>query len=133
MRATLHLDTFDSINAVSYAILWLDAELLKWSREAHAGMTLPEWGTLRSDGRNTYIYGSFGTRPACVLEGLELGKSGSPFEGESGRALGYPKGSTNPKAGHWHVQCVDNEHLSPEFSIFADYQPTGTAHLTRPE
>ena len=47
MRITLHLDTFDT-DPFAYAILWLDDQTLKWSREGHAGLALPEWGTLRT-------------------------------------------------------------------------------------
>ena len=31
MRLTLHLDTFDRVNPMAFAILWLDNEKRQWS------------------------------------------------------------------------------------------------------
>lgn len=119
MRITLHLDTFDN-DPCAYAILWLDDKSLRWSREAHAGLTLPRWGLLRSEPDGTLISGPSGTRPLSMLEGLSIGRHGGPLEGETGRACLYAIGSIVQASGHWHVQCVDNENTEPEFSVFAD-------------
>jgi hypothetical protein len=120
VRITLHLDTFDRLNPWAYAILWLDDESLKWSREAHVGLTLPEWGTLRMEGDRTLVCGQFGGDLLCVLEGLELRKQGGPFEGEVGLARSYTNNSKKSEPGHWHVQCVDTQVTEPEFGIFAN-------------
>ena len=125
MRITLHLETLDRVNPAAYAILWLDDTSFKWSREAHLGLALPAWGTLRTDAGNTLICGPFDTQPLCVLEGLALGKQGGSFDRETGRAHLYPRDEANAKSGHWHVQCVDCEHIEPEFGIFAD-EPSGS-------
>lgn len=118
MRITLHLDTFDT-DPCAYAILWLDDQSLKWSRESHAGLTLPEWGTLRTEAGSTRICGSSARQPLFTLEGLALGKQGGPFEGEDGLVHRDSPDSTSPASGHWHVQCVDTESIEPEFGIFA--------------
>ncbi len=121
MRITLHLDTFDT-DPCAYAILWLDDNSLKWSREAHLGLTLPACGTVREAPRRTLICDSSGTQPLCMLEGLELDKNGGPFEGEVGRAHWYIPETAKRMLGEWRVQCVDHETNQPEFGIFADDQ-----------
>jgi len=119
MRITLHLDTFDA-DPCAYAILWLDDNSLKWSREAHAGLTLPEWGILRTEPNGTLICGPGGMEPLCALDGLTFGNNSGPFEGEAGRACWHSPECTNRMSGHWHVQCLDGEHIDPESSMFAD-------------
>ncbi|WP_353890359.1 DUF3564 family protein [Paraburkholderia caribensis] len=37
--------------------LWLDNAAQKWSREDHAALQLPDWGTLQVDARGTLICG----------------------------------------------------------------------------
>lgn len=119
MRITLHLDTFDT-DPYAYAILWLDDNSMKWSREAHQGLALPAWGTVRKESDKTVIGDSSGTALLCTLEGLELGTSGGPFEGEVGRAHWADEQSANRMLGQWHVQCIDHETTQPECGIFAD-------------
>jgi hypothetical protein len=119
MRITLHLDTFDA-DPCAYAILWLDDQSLKWSREAHAGLALPAWGILRTQAKGTLICGSPKTRSLFLLEGLQLGKHGGPFEGEAGTVHWCGPESAKTESGHWHVRCTDSENIHPESSLFAD-------------
>ncbi|WP_309249665.1 DUF3564 family protein [Paraburkholderia sp. CNPSo 3274] len=70
MRITLHLDTFDRIDPNAYAILWLDNETYRWSREGHAGLQLPEWGMLRVETRSALVCDQHDARPLFILEGL---------------------------------------------------------------
>jgi uncharacterized protein DUF3564 len=120
MRITVHLDTFHCAVPSAYAILWLDLEARKWSREGHAGVELPEWGTLESAGTDTRITGQHAPQALCVLEGLDLSRRHAPFEGESGRALWYRHAHHAPVIGQWHVQCVDRTPSAPEHGVFAD-------------
>lgn len=55
MRITVHLDTFECSTA-AYAILWLDRESGKWSREGHAVIDLPEWRTLEYSRGSTRVW-----------------------------------------------------------------------------
>ncbi len=119
MRITVHLDTFDRVNPMAFAILWLDMDARKWSREGHMGLDLPEWGTLEVDAHNTLIRGGHGTRPSCVLEGLDLDGESGPFEGETGVAQWCGGASRSAASGHWHVQCIDQETAQPEHRVFA--------------
>ncbi|MFM0551190.1 DUF3564 domain-containing protein [Paraburkholderia sediminicola] len=119
MRLTIHLDTFDRVNPMAFAILWLDNERRQWSREGHMGLDLPEWGALQVDCGNTLVCGPHDSTPCCVLEGLDLNTSSGPFEGETGRAQWCADSGRSLITGHWHVQCVDNENTEPEDGIFA--------------
>lgn len=119
MRITVHLDTFNQLDPSSYAILWLDEQLHRWSREGHMGLTLPEWGTVRIRQTDTMICGPHDTRPLCVLEGLGLAKHRAPCEGETGRAVWHGEKSALPAAGHWHVQCVDEDTRQAEHGVFS--------------
>lgn len=120
MRLTVHLNTFDRLNPCAYAILWIDKESSKWSREGHVGLDLPESGTLDADSDGTLIHGSNNSRPLCVLEGLDLNTvGGGPFEGEVGCAQWCSDDGLAPVSGHWHVQCVDQEFAQPERNALA--------------
>jgi hypothetical protein len=107
MRITVHLDTFDYPDPSVYAILWLDTQARKWSREGHAVIDVPEWGVLTPHRPGTRVAGPHGGRTLCELEGLDLCDPDGPFEGESGRALWHCHGHPTPVIGKWHVQCVD--------------------------
>ncbi|ALP67110.1 MULTISPECIES: DUF3564 domain-containing protein [Paraburkholderia] len=119
MRITVHLDTFQCAD-VAYAVLWLDRESRKWSREGHAVIDLPAWGALTYPQRNTRIHGAGHDRAICELTGLNLGSPASPCEGESGQALWYRHAHHAPIPGKWHIQCVDNAESDPENGVFAE-------------
>ncbi len=44
MRITAHLDRYDRHNPDACAIVWLDTQSGKWSREGHVGAGVPPWG-----------------------------------------------------------------------------------------
>ncbi|AJZ59104.1 hypothetical protein OI25_3479 [Paraburkholderia fungorum] len=119
MRLTVHLDTFDRVHPMAFAILWLDKDTRQWSREGHQGLDLPEWGALHVDCGNTLVCGSHDATPVCVLEGLDLNDCNGPFEGETGRAQWCAERGRILMTGHWHVQCIDNEQAEPEHGLFA--------------
>ncbi len=119
MRLTVHLDTFDRVNPTAFAILWLDKDTRRWSREGHMGLDLPEWGSLHMDGGNALVCKPDDASPYCILEGLDLNAGPGPFEGETGRAQWCSNEGGTRMSGHWHVQCVDNDRAEPEHGIFA--------------
>jgi hypothetical protein len=119
MRVTLHLDTFDQLAPGAYAIVWIDKEAGKWSREGHAGVELPEWGRCRSTQGTTCLVAGSGGADLCTLEGLDLIAREGPFEGEHG-SVQWHGDVRGPVAGSWHVQCVDETSCDPEEGLFAD-------------
>ncbi|NML31196.1 DUF3564 domain-containing protein [Paraburkholderia antibiotica] len=119
MRLTVHLDTFDRVHPMAFAILWLDRNTRKWSREGHFGLDLPEWGVLHMDCGNTLVCAPHCTVPVCVLEGLDLNATDGPFEGEVGRVQSCAERGRSLMTGHWRVQCIDTEPSEPENGLFA--------------
>lgn len=124
MRVTVHLDSFDRLARSAYAIVWIDKESGKWSREGHAGIDLPEWGRYRRtpDGTCLVAGEAAGEMPGdlCTIEGLDLAAGDGPFEGEDGSVHWNARTETGPLAGHWHVQCVDDDGSEPEEGLFAN-------------
>lgn len=120
MRVTVHLDSFDQLDSSAYAIIWIDTKAKKWSREGHAGVSLPEWGQCRSSPDGASLLACEDQQEVCTLEGLELGAKDGPFEGECGRVRLRSRVSAEPLEGHWRVQCVDESLPTPEEGLFAD-------------
>ena len=116
MRITIHLSTFDELNPCAYAIVWIDRDARKWSRESHFGLDLPTWGIVTSQRGVTRLCSPRADEAICELTGFDLGSDEGPFEGETGGAQ-----LCGVKArGHWPVQCVDEEATLAENSVFAD-------------
>lgn len=116
MRITIHLSTFEDINPCAYAIVWIDRDAQRWSRESHFGLALPIWGTVRSQPGVTVLCAPHDGTPLCELDGLELNGESGPFEGETGSA----QWCSDHARGHWHIQCIDDAVALPENSVFAD-------------
>ena len=119
MRITLHLDTFERLSPNAWGIVWIDKEAGKWSREAHAGLALPQWGRYRSTQGSTWLAAGEEGAEFCRIEGLDLAAADGPFEGEHGRVQWHGS-AQEPVAGNWHVQCVDETVCTPEDGLFAD-------------
>lgn len=117
MRLTIHLSTFEDTHPCAYAIIWIDRDTLRWSRESHFGLDLPEWGIVRAHRDATMLCGPHDDAPLCELDGLDLVDETGPFEGEAGSA----QLCGDKACGHWHVQCIDENLALPENSLFADY------------
>jgi hypothetical protein len=134
MRITVHLDAFDHAAPATYAILWLDKAARRWSREGHAGIDFPAWGTLVLDHGRTSVMTQDGMQSLCMLDGLDLSEADGPFEGETGIVSCIPDGMSclsdgvdgigprvdSPEHGQWHVQWVDPNDPVAESSVFAD-------------
>jgi hypothetical protein len=120
MRITIHLDSFDRLDPCAYAIVWIDKETGKWSREGHTGVEIPEWGEYRATPGGTGLFEEGERLALCTIEGLDLAAHEGPFEGETGRVQWHACNCTEPVTGSWHVQCVDETNCNPEESLFAN-------------
>jgi hypothetical protein len=118
MRLTVHLDTFNRVNPMAFAILWLDKDTRQWSREGHFGLDLPSWGRLHVDCGNTLVCDPQSDLSLCVLEGLDLNQPEGPFEGEIGRVQWCADRNAGLATGHWRVQCIDTDQIEPENGVF---------------
>ncbi|KIG03714.1 DUF3564 family protein [Caballeronia concitans] len=119
MRITVKLDGFEGSQNAAYAILWLDKESRRWSREGHQALEVPDWGGLRSGSNGTMICDQHTEQPICVLEQLDVDAPGGPDEGLAGRVVWYVDASRKESAGRWHVQCIDRAQIKAEHSVFA--------------
>ncbi|WP_248323794.1 MULTISPECIES: DUF3564 family protein [unclassified Caballeronia] len=128
MRITLKLDAFDHAAQPAFAVLWIDRERGRWSREAHERVELPAWGTWESAREGTLLRDSGSITPLVLLHGLVLAAlpktTGVPREMQQGRAESLAsRGSSSTPAkvfGHWHIQCIDCETTVPEHELFSD-------------
>jgi len=120
MRITVHLDSFDRLDPTAYAIVWLDRDTGKWSREGHASIALPPWGCFDIADGDARLSDATDRHTLCVLEGLRFGPDAGPFEGEEGTANWRANALAEPAAGRWHVQWIDDSEAVPEHGLFAD-------------
>lgn len=128
MRITIKLDALNQETESAYAVLWLDKERGRWSREAHDRIELPTWGTWEVTPCGTLLRGPDTSAPVAMLEGLELAALKAAFRAadvmasQCGRALVFGSGESNAHGGawYWHIQCVDSESTIAEHEIFSD-------------
>jgi phage baseplate assembly protein gpV len=119
MRITVKLDGFEGPQSAAYAILWLDKESRRWSREGHQSVEMPDWGALRCGANGTIICCQKDQHTYGVLESLDVDAPGGPCEGVEGRVVWYSDGAGPQAQGRWHVQCIDREQIKAEHSLFA--------------
>ncbi|KAK45589.1 hypothetical protein BG58_16505 [Caballeronia jiangsuensis] len=153
MRITIKLDAFDHTSDSAFAVLWLDRENGRWSREGHDCLDVPTWGTWKSTSSGTQLFGPDASNAAFTLHGLRLGTPrsmhtavGAPeatahkeWESQKGRADYFGcDASSEPRSlssGHWHVQCIDRESTIAEHEVFSDEPDTindGSARAGNP-
>jgi hypothetical protein len=116
MRITIHLSMFDELNPCAYAIVWIDRDARKWSRESHFGVALPKWGEVDAQPGAARLCGPHDGSAVCELHDFDLETADGPFEGETGEARWCGENAR----GHWYVQCIDTEATQAERSLFAD-------------
>jgi len=128
MRITIRLDAFDHAAESAFAVLWIDRERRRWSREGHDRVELPAWGTWESACDGTLLRDPDTSAPLLMLHGLALqaatGTMSALEETQRGRAQYLPARGPNATpahdAGHWHIQCIDRETTVAEHELFSD-------------
>ncbi|WP_250536111.1 DUF3564 family protein [Caballeronia sp. AZ10_KS36] len=128
MRITIKLDGFDHAAQSAFAVLWIDRERGRWSREAHERVELPAWGTWESAPEGTLLRDSGTFVPLVLLHGLVLAAlpkaTSVPEPMQQGHAdyLASRGSRATPAklSGHWHIQCIDCETTVPEHELFSD-------------
>lgn len=120
MRITVLLDSFDCLDSSAFAIVWVDTETEKWSRESHHGVNLPTWGGWSiTRGGVTLFEGETPQKTICTLEAFQLATD-CPRENDIGRARWHIHTDGTTFIGRWQVQYVDKSETHPEESLFAD-------------
>jgi len=72
MRLTILINGSDPTVNHDYAVLWLDTDEHRWSREAHEGIDLPPWGELHDTDGVTKLCDPSTNAPLCTLSGLQV-------------------------------------------------------------
>lgn len=128
MRLTILINGPDPTVNHDYAVLWLDTEEHRWSREAHSGVDLPEWGKLEAYGTKTVLAGSASTEPLCVLHDLWIRQHGE-LSGADGMATlaQLPQSKT---IWHWRLQAVDRTQVRAESALFAGDESARSSTLS---
>jgi len=128
MRITIKLDAFDHAAESAFAVLWIDREGGRWSREGHDRVELPAWGRWESTFDGTLLCDPDTSAPLLMLHGLALqaatGAMSALKETQRGPAEYMPARGPNTTAahdaGHWHIQCIDRETTVAEHELFSD-------------
>ncbi|MFP3646396.1 DUF3564 family protein [Paraburkholderia sp. SIMBA_054] len=116
MRLTILINGPDPTVNHDYAVLWLDTGEQRWSREAHAGIDLPEWGEIHYSGDATVLSGSAG--PLCVLHGLRVNRREEVSCADGTVTLSH-EASYVRIAWHWRLQAVDRTRTHADSALFA--------------
>ncbi|WP_063625117.1 DUF3564 family protein [Paraburkholderia mimosarum] len=118
MRLTILINGPDPTDNHDYALLWLDTEERRWSREAHSGIELPEWGEIENRGTETVLVGSASPAPLCVLHGLQVSRH-QEVSGAGGLATLAHEVDPARTDWHWRLQAVDRAQVRAESAVFA--------------
>jgi hypothetical protein len=118
MRLTILINGSDPTVNHDYAVLWLDTEERRWSREAHDGIDLPPWGELHDDNDGvTRLCAPSADTPLCTLRGLHVDRRQRVSSAQGFAA--WESGRTRvPMSGFWRLQAVDRMPVHAENSLF---------------
>jgi hypothetical protein len=122
MRVTIKLDAFDHADSDAFAVLWLDRETQRWSREGHEALDLPTWGILRELPQGRAICDATRGRTLMMLQALAF-EACAPQDVQEARgpAEYFPTEGNAADTGHWHVQCVEREPIQAEHDSFCTF------------
>lgn len=118
MRLTILINGPDPTVNHDYAVLWLDTDQQRWSRESHAGIDLPEWGEMHDSGGVTALCAPLADQPLCTLRGLHVNRR-QEISTAQGDATWSCEVSHAPMEGQWRLQAVDRQTVHAENALFA--------------
>ncbi|MEX3922083.1 DUF3564 family protein [Paraburkholderia sp. BR10872] len=119
MRLTILINGPDPTVNHDYAVLWLDLDEQRWSREAHCGLALPEWGVLRQTGASTLLCSSSPEEPVCSLVGLAPDRHNEVESAEGVAAFPAEVLPGHHADWHWRLQAVDRSRIRAASAFFA--------------
>ncbi|MDR6378516.1 DUF3564 domain-containing protein [Paraburkholderia caledonica] len=119
MRLTILINGSDPTVSHDYAVLWLDTDQRRWSREAHQGIDLPPWGELRDEGGVTTLCAPSTDAPLCTLRGLHVDRK-QRVSAAQGDAAWTAVRNRTPTSGFWRLQAVDRQNVRAENSVFGN-------------
>lgn len=120
MRLTILINGSDPTVSHDYAVLWLDTEEHRWSREAHQGIDLPPWGELHDEDGVTTLCAPSTDAPLCTLRGLHVDRK-QRVSAAQGAAAWTALPTRAPTSGFWRLQAVDRQTVRAENSVFGNW------------
>jgi len=118
MRLTILINGPDPTVNHDYAVLWLDTDQRRWSRESHDGINLPAWGELHDQDGVTALCAPLEAAPLCQLRGLHVNRR-QEISASHGDATWACEPSRGPMEGQWRLQAVDRMAVRAENALFA--------------
>jgi hypothetical protein len=119
MRLTILINGSDPTVNHDYAVLWLDTDEHRWSRESHQGIDLPAWGELHDAGNVTALCAPSEAEPLCTLRGLHVDRK-QRISATQGDAAWSSASARAQMTGYWRLQAVDRQHVLAEHRLFGD-------------
>jgi Protein of unknown function (DUF3564) len=117
MRLTILINGSDPTVNHDYAVLWLDTDEHRWSREAHEGIDLPPWGELHDTDGVTKLCDPSTNAPLCTLSGLQVDHKQQIVSAE-GAAEWTALAAAKPAVGYWRLRAVDRQTIQAENRFF---------------
>jgi hypothetical protein len=117
MRLTILINGSDPTVNHDYAVLWLDTDEHRWSREAHQGIDLPAWGELHDADGVTTLCAPSNDAPLCTLNGLHVDRR-QQITSVEGAAAWTALPTATPANGFWRLQAVDRQKIKAENRVF---------------
>ena len=118
MRLTILINGSDPTVNHDYAVLWLDTDQHRWSRESHEGIDLPKWGEMRDTNGVTSLCAPLDSAPLCTLSGLHVNRR-QEISSSHGDATWSCESSHERMEGKWRLQAVDRQAVQAENALFA--------------
>jgi hypothetical protein len=118
MRLTILINGSDPSVHHDFALVWIDLDQQRWSRESHAGVDLPSWGDVRAEGDETVLCAPQNDTPVCIMRGLGL-SAGQAIDSGKGDASWTGNNARNETAWQWRLQAIDRKSVRAEHALFA--------------
>ncbi|KAF1017906.1 MAG: DUF3564 family protein [Burkholderia sp.] len=106
MRLTIRINASNQTTQrqASYAVLWIDTDEQLWSREAHQGIDLPQWGKVKHLEGSVALCAAEGDAALCRLQGLSIDRV-MGVAGDAGQGTALLGSSSSD--GAWRLQAID--------------------------
>ncbi|MEM5450693.1 MULTISPECIES: DUF3564 family protein [Paraburkholderia] len=118
MRLTILINGSDPAVNHEFALVWIDLDQKRWSRESHEGVDLPSWGDVRAGGDETVLCAPQTDAPLCIMRGLSLNERQEVHSGH-GDASWPDNSACRETAWQWRLQAVDRKSVRAANSLFA--------------
>jgi hypothetical protein len=121
MRLTILINGPDPTVNHDFALVWLDMEQKRWSRESHEGVDLPAWGEIRETDGELTLCAPEGELPLCEIRGLSLTRR-QEISAAQGQATWPTDASQTRMSGYWRLQAVERGPINAEDALFAGHK-----------